>query len=165
MQRTIVSDLILVMENYHMEAGGEQEEAQSTAAKAAYQLYLAYLVGFGCEQSTDSAIKYFRTSARLGYEEAQSQMYATHTALSIDITSFQLDEIKQWLTQAAFGGDKACLQELWALDTDAHEAVITSAVRQRALCERSGFIFDDEFIENHDVRDVEKLLSDLQSCG
>ena len=164
-QRTIVSDLNLVIENYDMEAGSEQEDAQITAAKAAYQLYLAHLVGFGCEQSTDSAIKYFRTSARLGYEEAQSQMYATYTALSMEITSFQLDEIKQWLTQAAFEGDKVCLQELWTLDTDAHEAVITSAVRQRALCERSGFIFDDEFIEKHDVRDVERLLTDLQSCG
>jgi ankyrin repeat protein len=164
-QRTIVSDLILLLESHDMEAGGEQEEAQSVAAKAAYQLHLAHLVGFGCEQSMESAIHYLRASARLGYEEAQSELYATYAALSIDIAIFERDEIRQWLAQAAFGGDKACLQELWLLDSDAHDAVITSADRQRALCERSGFIFDDEFIENYDVRDVEKLISDIQSCG
>jgi len=164
-QRTIVTDLILIMENYDMEAGREQEEAQAAAAKAAYQLYLAHLVGFGCEHSTESAIQYFKASARLGYEEAQSQMFATYTALAMDISLPQQDEIKQWLTEAAFKGDKSCLQELWALDTDAHEAVITSAVRQRALCERSGFIFDEEFLENYDVQDVKRILSDIKSSG
>ncbi|KAE9370209.1 ankyrin [Stipitochalara longipes BDJ] len=162
-QRTIVSDLIFAIENYDMEASGKQEGEQNMVAKSAYQLYLAYLVGFGCEQSTESAIQYLNASARLGYEEAQSQIYATYSALSMDITSFQQDEIKQWLAQAAFEGDKACLQELWTFDTDAHEAVRTSVVRQRAMCERSGFIFDDEFLENHDVQDVERLLSDLQN--
>ncbi|KAH8692514.1 ankyrin repeat-containing domain protein [Phaeosphaeriaceae sp. PMI808] len=134
-------------------------------AKVTYQLYLAHLIGFGCERSAERALYNLRISARLGFQDAQKEIYATHAALSMTMTSVEQEEIGGWLTQEALRGDKSCLQELKVFDKGAYQTVATSAARRKAMCERSGFIFDDDFIESQDVGNVEQFISKVQSSG
>ena len=63
-------------------------------AKVMYQLYLAHLIGFGCERSAEKALYYLRTSARLGFQDAQKEVYATRAALSMNMTSVEQNEIR-----------------------------------------------------------------------
>jgi ankyrin repeat protein len=140
-------------------------EPRHTAAKAAYQLHIAYLVGMGCDSSIETAIDRLLLSARLGFEDAQKAAFATMAALHYEISPHQRDEVIQWLTKATIHGDRACLQELRVLDQDAYQAAVTSKEHIKLMCERSGFMFDDDFIESNDVDDVPGLIAAILDSG
>jgi ankyrin repeat protein len=143
----------------------EEDETRETAAKAAYQLHLAYLIGMGCDISSEAAIDQLLLSGRLGYEDSQKEAFGTISAVKHEMSRLERDDVIQWLTQAAIYGDMACLQELQALDQDRYQAVTTSEAHRKAMCERSGFIFDDDFIESNDVGDVPGLIAAILDSG
>ncbi|KAF2680891.1 ankyrin [Lentithecium fluviatile CBS 122367] len=161
-RKTIVDDLVKAVENAEFEA---EDESSPVTAKIMYELYLAHLVGFGCKRSEKKALDYLYTSARLGFRDAQKAVYATYSALSVAIPSARHADFRQWLTQEAFLGDKACLQELQAFDEEAYREGLASKAHRRALCERSLFAFDNDFMESHDVSDVENLIFEIQTYG
>ncbi|KAF3910478.1 Ankyrin-2 [Dactylellina cionopaga] len=164
-RRTIFADLLQTLQSYIRESQETESKEQELSSNIAYQLYLAHLIGFGCEESTEKALDYLHLSARLGSHDAQKEKYGNQAALSVMISSTELEEIIHWLTEAAMQGDKSCLQELRSLDGTAYETIVASADRRRILCERSGFIFSSEFIEINNLDDVGELISAILESG
>ncbi|KAF4944586.1 hypothetical protein FGADI_12583 [Fusarium gaditjirri] len=144
--RTLVADIFRDTKARTAESDADDESRQS-AAKGAYQLYLAHLIGFGCDCSVETAIDQLLRSASLGFEDAQREAFGCLSALG------------------ALHGDKACLNELQILDQATYQAIATSNARSKAMCERSGFMFDDDFIEMNDVGDVQGLIAAIQGSG
>jgi ankyrin repeat protein len=162
--RTLVADLFQVTKAPGSASGADKRSRES-AAKAAYQLYLAHLIGFGCDSSVEIAIDQLLLSARLGFEDAQVEAFMCFSALERDISPPERDNMLQWLTQGALHGDKICLKELQILDQAAYQAISKSSALPKAMCERSGFKFDDDFIECNDVSDVPGLIAAIQDSG
>jgi ankyrin repeat protein len=169
--KTVFADLVRIMDDYNSKSDVSSakseayDELKEAAAKAAYQLHLAHLIGMGCDVSNETAIDQLLLSARLGHEDAQKEAFGTIAALKHEMSRPERDDVIQWLTQAAINGDMACLQELRALDQGAYQAVATSEAHRKAMCERSGFIFDDDFVECNDVGDVPGLIAAIMDSG
>ncbi|KAF5720739.1 serine threonine kinase, partial [Fusarium mundagurra] len=162
--RTLVADIFRDTKARTAESDADDESRQS-AAKGAYQLYLAHLIGFGCDCSVETAIDQLLRSASLGFEDAQREAFGCLSALGIDIPPHVRKDMVQWLTQGALHGDKACLNELQILDQAAYQAIARSNARSKTMCEGSGFMFDDDFIEMNDVGDVKGLITAIQGSG
>jgi ankyrin repeat protein len=132
-----------------------------TASSAAYQLSIAYEIGFGCDLSENRALEYLLSSALSENPEVRKEVYGTFCALSRPFPPEHLSQLAQWLHNEALEGEKVCLEELRMVSSELYYTVKTSPMRSRKLCE-SGIIFDESFFDTNNLSNIPGLLSAIQ---